>query len=183
MITFMIPTPIYHSYWVLPNQFLAGEYPRDLDEHTSQDKIAALIQAGVRAFIDLTGDDDGLLPYSQLLEAHTPNGVTYQRFPIRDLSIPHSAEYTHAILDTIDAQLEQGRTVYVHCWGGVGRTGVIVGCWLARHGYAGQASLDRLHELWRQCPKSAYRQSPETRQQEQYVLDFAASEQAARRKD
>ncbi len=26
--------------------------------------------------------------------------------------------------------------VYVHCWGGVGRTGTVVGCWLLRHGYA-----------------------------------------------
>ena len=38
------------------------------------------------------------------------------------------------ILDDVDAALADGRTVYVHCWGGIGRTGTVVGCWLMRHG-------------------------------------------------
>ncbi len=75
-----------------------------------------------------------------------------------------------AILDTIDRSIADDGRVYVHCWGGVGRTGVIVGCWLARHGFPGDQALVRLRELWRQCPKSRYRQSPETREQEQYIL-------------
>ena len=83
---------------------------------------------------------------------------------------PKSSKVTVAILDAIDYHIEQGHIVYLHCWGGVGRTGVIVGCWLARHGYKGQAALDRLQNLWRKCPKSAYRNSPETREQEQYIL-------------
>ncbi|MFZ5949388.1 MAG: fused DSP-PTPase phosphatase/NAD kinase-like protein [Candidatus Rifleibacteriota bacterium] len=29
-----------------------------------------------------------------------------------------------------------GKPVYVHCWGGLGRTGVVVGCWSRRHGEA-----------------------------------------------
>jgi protein tyrosine/serine phosphatase len=32
--------------------------------------------------------------------------------------------------------LAAGRNVYVHCWGGSGRTGTVVGCWLRRHGLA-----------------------------------------------
>ena len=40
------------------------------------------------------------------------------------------------ILDAIDDDLAGGHNVYVHCWGGVGRTGTVVGCWLIRHGYA-----------------------------------------------
>ncbi len=37
----------------------------------------------------------------------------------------------------IDRHLGHGCTVYVHCWGGSGRTGTVVGCRLRRHGYAG----------------------------------------------
>jgi len=58
----------------------------------------------------------------------------------------------------------------VLCWGGVGRTGVIVGCWSARHG--GQPALARLRELWKQCPKSQNRGSPETAAQEKYVAGW-----------
>jgi protein-tyrosine phosphatase len=164
--------PIKQCYWVVPDKFLAGEYPRTMDDKSSQEKINALLGAGVTAFIDLTEGDEGLLPYSHLLNAGDANRASYQRFPIRDFSIPRSREFTSAILDAVDQHMQKCEIVYLHCWGGVGRTGTIVGCWLARHGYEGKPALIRLSELWRQCPKSAYQKSPETREQEQYILDW-----------
>jgi protein-tyrosine phosphatase len=160
--------PINHCYWVKPGQLLAGEYPRDKDEATSQAKIDSLLRAGVTVFIDLTDQRDHLEPYSGMIgdAVHLP-------FPIRDVSIPKSHDYTTRILDTIDRHLEAGDTVYVHCWGGIGRTGVIVGCWLARHGEPGEAALAQLRTLWQQNPKSATRRSPETWEQERYVVNWA----------
>lgn len=162
--------PIEMCYWVEPGKFLAGEYPRRArEENLSQAKIDALVNSGVRTFIDLTTDADPLEPYAHLLARHHALDVTHHRFPIPDVSTPVSVEQTRAILDTIDAEMAAGRPVYVHCWGGVGRTGTIVGCWLARHGEAGEAALTRLRELWQACPKSARRQSPETAAQERYI--------------
>ncbi len=46
--------PIENCYWVAPGKLLAGEYPRNLDDESSPDKIARLIDAGISAFIDLT---------------------------------------------------------------------------------------------------------------------------------
>ena len=166
----MTNQPIKHCYWVVQNKFLAGEYPRDLDGDSSRKKIGALIRAGVTAFIDLTEKTEGLLPYEEYLQAH--QGVSYQRFPIRDISAPRSKEVTVSILDAIDSHIAHGRTVYVHCWGGVGRTGLIVGCWLTRNGGNGKSALLRLRELWQQCPKSVSRISPETSEQERYILDW-----------
>lgn len=168
----MTEQPITHCYWVVPGKLLAGEYPRALDEVASRAKIDALVGAGVTAFIDLTEAGEGLLPYAYLLGAYAGQGVTHQRFPVRDASTPRSKQATAATLDAIDAHLQQGRTVYVHCWGGIGRTGTIVGCWLARHGHAGERALLRLRELWQACPKSAWRTSPETDAQEQYVIEW-----------
>ena len=159
--------PIPHCYWVSPGQLLAGEYPRDLDEQASLIKLNALTQAGVSVFIDLTEEKDGLLPYQvMIVEAR------YLRFPIRDVSLPVSPELMLKILDTIDLHINESKVVYVHCWGGIGRTGTVVGCWLARHGHEGQAAYDRLQELWQHNPKSAYRNSPETLEQKQYILDW-----------
>jgi hypothetical protein len=165
-----MPTqPIEYCYWVSPNQLLAGEYPRTLEDKASRKKIGDLVRAGVRAFIDLTEESEGLLPYAHLLDQYKGHGVTHQRFPIQDVSAPKSKAATKATLNAIDRHIQDSRIVYVHCWGGVGRTGVIVGCWLARHGYPGESALARLQELWQQCPKSAYRVSPETMAQKQYV--------------
>ncbi len=159
-------------YWVVENTFLAGEYPRNKDEETSQNKIDALTALGVAAFIDLTHEADGMEPYVHFLDTCKSHGLLHERFPIPDLSVPKSDMATKEILDTIDRHIENGRIVYVHCWGGVGRTGVIVGCWLARHGLSGEAALSRLRELWRQNPKSKFKRSPETLSQERYIVEW-----------
>ena len=156
-------------YYRVTDRFLAGEYPRDIDEGSSQAKMDALIELGVSAFIDLTGVPDGMKPYTHFLHSRD---ILYQNFPIRDVSVPASRRFTRKILDAIDEQIASGRVVYVHCWGGVGRTGVIVGCWLSRHGRPGRPALERLRELWRSNPKSAWKRSPETPEQEQYIIDW-----------
>lgn len=148
---------------------MAGEYPRNKDEQSSQAKIGRLRTAGVTVFIDLTEKHDKMVPYTSLLA-----DAYREHFPIRDLSVPASQQYTITILDCIDAHLRKGNLVYVHCWGGVGRTGVIVGCWLARHGSGGSAALKQLRRLWQQCAKSAWRKSPETVEQERYILNWEA---------
>jgi hypothetical protein len=127
----MTAEPIEHCYWGVPGKFLAGEYPRNLDPHSSARKIKALLASEITAFIELTREDDRLLPYSSMLK-----GAVYHNFPIADVSIPDSPEVTVAILDAIDEHLREDRVIYLHCWGGTGRTGTIVGCWLVRHGLA-----------------------------------------------
>lgn len=159
--------PIENCYWVVQGQLLAGEYPRDIDGHSSVEKINALLRAGVTVFIDLTEEEDGLLPYTSFID-----GASYQRFPIPDFSIQDSDDVTTLVLDAIDYHIGQGRVVYLHCWGGVGRTGTMVGCWLARHGESGEVAYERLQELWQECSMSACSQSPDTEEQRQYILDW-----------
>ena len=161
---------IEHCYWVVENKLLAGEYPRTKERNSSQKKIDALIRAGVTLFIDLTEETEGLLPYGDFIKSHKE--VLHRRLPIRDVSTPLSQEVTIEILDAIDAEIAKGGIVYVHCWGGVGRTGLIVGCWLARHCGDGKAALVNLRKLWQHCPKSLNRQSPETPEQERYIINW-----------
>lgn len=168
----MRPTPIPECYWVLPQQLLAGEYPRTWDDASAQAKVDFFIHAGVKAFIDLTREDDLLEPYAHLLHTHAPQDITYQHFRIQDQSVPKSVSETEHILDAIDDHLRHHRMVYVHCWGGIGRTGTIIGCWLSRHGSQGDAALRRLRELWAQCPKSEFCASPQTREQERYIIEW-----------
>ena len=165
----MTARPIDNCYWVRAGRLLAGEYPRTKEERSTPAKLDALLDAGVAAFIDLTEPDE-LLPYG-----HRLNGQTHERFPIPDVSVPETAVCEQA-LDAIDSHLAAGRVVYVHCWGGVGRTGVVIGCWLARHGSGGADGLAQLRQLWESCPKSARRESPETQDQKRFVLGWSAGQ-------
>ncbi len=152
---------------MVDGRLLAGEFPRARMNLDSEAKLRQFERAGVTSFIDLTEEDE-LSSYVQWLN---PKTQTHRRIPIRDQSVPNSEEEMTRILDTIDAELEAGETIYVHCFGGIGRTGTVIGCWLARHpGIAGEGSaLERLGELFAQSSKSVYARSPETPEQVEFV--------------
>ena len=99
-----------------------------------------ILAHGVTLFLDLT--EAGELPsYERLVVAP----VRHVRIPIRDFTVP-TPEQMVAALDAIDAEIRAGGVVYVHCWAGCGRTGVVIGCWLVRHGAKPKEALERVAE-------------------------------------
>jgi hypothetical protein len=167
-------TPIPNSYWVVPGKFLAGEYPVNGDNEETDRRIAAYLNTGIDTFIDLTEAGE-LAPYEPLLLAQGRSrhrAITYHRLSIGDYGLP-SSKLMKTILDTIDTALAEGHQVYLHCWGGVGRTGTTVGCYLVRHGKTGNEALRKIAEWWRNVPKSTrYPRSPETPAQAHYIRDW-----------
>jgi hypothetical protein len=173
----MIERPHNNCYWVIPDTLMAGEYPASARPDESLAKLAAIAAAGVRNFIDLTETRDPLAPYEPLLK-NIPQArevvIGYDRFAIPDLGIPASPDLTNAILDRLDGLIAQQRIPYVHCWGGVGRTGTIVGCWLVRHGLSGDDALKHIAAHWVMMAKRhRHPRSPETSMQENYVRHWA----------
>jgi predicted protein tyrosine phosphatase len=170
-----LPRPIPDSYWVRPGRLLAGEYPGSKSDREARQKLAQLLDAGVTLFLDLTESDEyNLRPYAQFLaepSLRRNGGVTHRRMAIRDQGAP-TTDQMCSILDTIDAALEEGHTVYVHCWGGIGRTGTVIGCYLVRHGMDARAALDEIACLRAGTP-DGWKDSPENRAQKQMVLDWA----------
>lgn len=164
--------PISNSYWVVPGRMAAGEYPGHVAWDIASQKVKALLQAGIDCFVDLT--EAGVnTPYADVLrhEATLANvNAIHVRHPIVDGSVPRSPGQMVAVLDAIDDALGQGKTVYVHCLGGLGRTGTVIGCWLVRHGRTGDAALAQIAQ-WRNGAEAVLRQahSPETREQCDYV--------------
>jgi protein-tyrosine phosphatase len=97
----------------------------------------------------------------------------YQRFPIGDFGIP-TPELMNSLLNAIDEGLQAGRKIYLHCWGGIGRTGTTVGCYLVRQGKTGAEALGQLADWWRNVPKSRhYPRSPETSAQADFVRKWS----------
>ena len=168
-----ISRPLHQSYY-LHGYLFAGEYPGDKDEETAKRKINNMVHFGVKHFVDLTEEGE-LRPYSHLL----PKGTTYLRFPIPDGGVPKSIKSVNRLLDKI-AYLEKTESyTYIHGRGGVGRTGIIVGCLkareLQRRGSNDCDALTVLRNFFRYMPKSAYRKTPDTPEQEEFVRAFERS--------
>ena len=168
--------PLPNSYWVVPGRLAAGEYPGAKDPVEATVRLRTLLRAGIDHFIDLTASHEGLEPYAALAREealHLGMTVVHVRHPIADGHVPRTREAMVRILDAIDDTLGDGRVVYLHCWGGVGRTGTVVGCWLVRHGQTGDAALAQIAAWWQAMEKVARQpRSPETPQQHAYVRDW-----------
>lgn len=170
----MSERPIPESYWVEPGRFLAGEYPGHYESEITRRRLDDFLTRGFDTFIDLTKPNE-MPPYLSVLKKQArlfSLDARHQRFPIGDFGLPSQAGMA-ATLDAIDGALADGRQVYVHCWGGIGRTGTTVGCYLVRHGLDGEQALRQLAEWWRQVPKSLiHPRSPETDAQMNFVLHW-----------
>lgn len=178
-----LPVPFPRSYWVVPGRLLAGEYPGSPEAGKARTKIGRLLDAGIRSFLDLTEDGETnwtgqrFVPYEPVVLAlarERGEEATYARHPIPDQGVPTPEELVR-ILDAVDASLAASRPVYVHCWGGIGRTGTAVAAFLARrHGVSGEEALALLDSLWQDVPKSAFfPESPQTEEQRRAVRRFA----------
>ena len=157
--------PIRNSYRV-GDGFLAGEYPGSTDPDEAARRLLAFARRGVTLFVDLTHPADPLEPY----ERHLGDGALRVSHPIVDFGTPTIPRMTR-ILDDIDQAIGDDRTVYVHCWGGRGRTGTVVGCWLMRHGLDGGDPIRRIAELRRDVSDASV-PSPEASAQCEMVIGW-----------
>ena len=150
------PAPLPRSYWVLPGKLLAGGYPvwgvAGQDEGEG-DFVSHLLGAGVDAFLDLTmaGENAG---------GGYPALPGRRSVPMVDISA--DAEALHRALVELDALLAAGRTVYVHCLGGFGRTGMVVGSYLVDKGLVPPQEAVALIRVLRAETDAPATESPQT---------------------
>jgi len=176
--------PFPRSYWVVPGKFLAGCYPGSEDVQEAERKLRGLLEHGILHVINLVEPGEvnremkPFVPYEGQMKAIANSmglEATLERIPIRDGWVPSRGQMIE-ILDCIDTNIEKGKPVCVHCWGGRGRTGTVVGCYLVRHGLgAAHEAVGQIREL-RSQTKDHDDPSPESMRQAEMILSWVEGE-------
>ena len=175
------PRPVDETYWVVPGRLLVGAHPGSRSRAQAMDRLRRFLEAGVTCFLDLTESTESP-GYEMLLPFETPTGrrVEYLREPIVDHGVPANRETMARIIAMLDAALESGHIVYLHCRAGIGRSAMTAGCWLAERRGSGDAALLELADLWQQAAQSSrWPRVPETQEQVEFVRTWTAGDIAS----
>jgi hypothetical protein len=169
--------PHDNCYWLLPGRLLAGEFPGAADAALQRQRLNDLLAAGVRQVLNLTEASEPLPDYRAALQKAAATlglQVDVQRHPIVDYGLPDVATMRR-ILHGVDTALRTDRPLYLHCHGGIGRTGTVVGCLLVQHGFTGEEALALIARKWQVMAKrDRAPDSPETEAQRDFIRRWAA---------
>ena len=169
--------PFRYSYWAVPGKILAGCCPGTIDPGTIQEQLSALLEAGITLVVNLmeVPETELFQTFFDTYESILPNLATargrkirIERFPIPDRSIPSDERMT-SILACIRAEVEAGGIVYVHCLGGIGRTGTVIGCFFVEQGHP--KPLEQLQALTA-SEGTYFWPTPQTDEQRNFVVKW-----------
>ena len=176
--------PIPNSY-IAPGALLAaGETPgsapgRGIEEKDA--KLARFLDAGFTSFIDLTPSIVGRESYgADLSRLAAARGIDSEVLQFAVTDAPEGDDGLMArILDAVDDCISRGRGVYLHCQSGLGATGMVLGCWMVRHGWDAEVALDEIWALSRSMTPSHVERhrasaSPKAEEQRTIVREWAA---------
>jgi hypothetical protein len=128
---------IYEHRWghhwfdrITPRLWLGGAptYERD---------YRFLLDNDIAAVLDMRAEREGDRDF------YARHGIAYHRLKVLDATVP-AEEYLTEGANWINEQIEQGRTVLVHCAKGRGRSATLVAAYLMRHE---ALPYDDCHEL------------------------------------
>jgi protein-tyrosine phosphatase len=141
------PTP--ESNWVVKGKLIAGAFPGFTEDDKNVESLTQILNSGVSLFACLQKEYDneipeefwkknkGLRPYFKDVEKMIANKEEYTNLEtniekaifihekIRDCDIADD-DTTIKLAKKLVKAIYDGEVVYLHCWGGHGRTGVIV---------------------------------------------------------
>jgi protein-tyrosine phosphatase len=91
------------------------------------------------------------------------NGISWQHFPIRNYDIPAPDAPWNDLSQLIHSTIDGGGAVLIHCWGGLGRSGMVAAKLLVERGVHVTAAIETV--------RAARPGAIETEAQERWIED------------
>lgn len=110
-------------HWVVPQKLAGMSLPGRVSELA--DDLALVKRHGIGAVASLT--EHPLEPPAVV----AASGLIVTHIPIDDFSVP-SLDQVREFCAFADENIGAGRPVAAHCYAGLGRTGLMLACWLVR---------------------------------------------------
>jgi protein-tyrosine phosphatase len=160
--------PISVSNWVIPGKLIAGGYPGNIDSGKHMETIKMVVDSGVTCFVCLMQDKEleRFRPYSDIAKQLSLKTIKFEYFPMPDGFIPKDESLIQFIPQLAAIVKRPDEVVYVHCWGGHGRTGIVISLLLVElYDAIDEEEALRLTELYHSKRVEARSHSPQTNAQ------------------
>lgn len=155
-------------YEVIPGLLYAGTCP--WENSTLNGPLLDVLGLQIRDFITLRENLHIDEVIASCHELHPD--ISIVQYPIQDFTVPDDGllrEILGIMQDTIASQ----KPMYVSCAKGLGRTGLVVACFLSEfYGINGKQALQHMNELRMNSLFEIESESPETQEQINYVLNW-----------
>jgi atypical dual specificity phosphatase len=110
--------------WVIPGLLAGSSLPGSGGDPAAD--LAELARLGVYRLVSLTDQA------ADFAEACRKANLRWEYFPIDEFDIPSDPETFAGLVRRLLVDLKAGRAVCIHCFAGVGRTGLLLSCLLGR---------------------------------------------------
>ena len=165
--------PTGYAYRV-DDRVWAGEYPVwEYDGVAGKKELDMFLDFGIDCFFDLT--EKGEMPQ---YECFLPVNAKRYTMPIPNGCVPASVRRLVDEFKRMDEMLSgnSGKRIYIHCKGGVGRTGTVVACYFVYFkGLPADEAIAEMRRRYAYHGRSAWMSAPETKGQCDFVAEFANS--------
>ncbi len=120
--------------WLIPGKLARATIPDNTD-------LQAWKEEGIQSIVNLLEDY-----YEDITATEMRRGFKVLHSPIPDMCAP-SIDQLNTIVEWIDRELTEGQKVLVHCYAGIGRTGLVLAAYLIFKGEEINRALQRVKKV------------------------------------
>lgn len=188
-----------HANWLIPGRVMQGRHPGS-GRGSASDRMKCIRSEGCGTFVclqaelpPLDGSEilggavvdplPGLEPYADDARAADPEKPpAFAHFGIKDMEPAEDIAELRGVVYSLADRVRAGEVLYIHCWGGKGRAGLVGACLLAHmYSIGAEEALVRVQVYCslRNQGMGATLRSPETEEQKEQVRKFVRLSRAS----